>query len=181
MALVRCPDCNRDVSDAAPACPGCGRPMVASAPAQPPKPKQEVVTGKQTLAVVIGAVVLFGAVLYFHDGSASTLAVPAPPPAPTTPPQLQVGEIGVLHSFDEQAPVYLFENRADFDEFQKSVVAKDLTGANQALAHCTTVISGTRARAIENDWWQGAVRVRVENGPHAQFAGWTSSPGLRKN
>jgi len=27
MALVKCPDCGRDVSDAAPTCPGCGRPM----------------------------------------------------------------------------------------------------------------------------------------------------------
>lgn len=26
MALVKCPDCGRDVSDAAPACPACGRP-----------------------------------------------------------------------------------------------------------------------------------------------------------
>lgn len=27
MALITCPDCNREVSDRAPACPGCGRPM----------------------------------------------------------------------------------------------------------------------------------------------------------
>lgn len=27
MALVRCPDCNREVSEAAPVCPGCGRPI----------------------------------------------------------------------------------------------------------------------------------------------------------
>lgn len=29
MALVRCPDCAREVSDAAPACIGCGRPLRA--------------------------------------------------------------------------------------------------------------------------------------------------------
>jgi hypothetical protein len=29
MALLKCPDCGRDVSDAAPACPGCGRPVQA--------------------------------------------------------------------------------------------------------------------------------------------------------
>lgn len=30
MALIKCPDCGREVSDAAPTCPGCGRPMNAS-------------------------------------------------------------------------------------------------------------------------------------------------------
>ena len=27
MALIRCPDCGREVSDQAPACVGCGRPI----------------------------------------------------------------------------------------------------------------------------------------------------------
>lgn len=27
MALVKCPDCGKDVSSTAPACPGCGRPI----------------------------------------------------------------------------------------------------------------------------------------------------------
>jgi hypothetical protein len=30
MALVRCPDCGREISDAAPACVGCGRPNLSS-------------------------------------------------------------------------------------------------------------------------------------------------------
>ena len=30
MALVKCPDCGRDVSDKAPTCPNCGRPMADS-------------------------------------------------------------------------------------------------------------------------------------------------------
>jgi hypothetical protein len=29
VALVNCPDCDREISDAAPACVGCGRPMTA--------------------------------------------------------------------------------------------------------------------------------------------------------
>lgn len=32
MALLVCPDCRRQVSDAAPACPGCGRPVTRPAP-----------------------------------------------------------------------------------------------------------------------------------------------------
>lgn len=30
MPLVTCPDCQRQISDAAPSCPGCGRPLAAS-------------------------------------------------------------------------------------------------------------------------------------------------------
>ncbi|HEY8132187.1 MAG TPA: zinc-ribbon domain-containing protein, partial [Thermoanaerobaculia bacterium] len=35
MALVKCPDCGRDVSTAAATCPQCGRPMAAVAPPAP--------------------------------------------------------------------------------------------------------------------------------------------------
>lgn len=34
MALMTCPDCNRQISSSAPACPNCGRPM-KSAPLTP--------------------------------------------------------------------------------------------------------------------------------------------------
>jgi len=33
MALVRCPECGAEVSDAAPQCPKCGRPLLAKAAA----------------------------------------------------------------------------------------------------------------------------------------------------
>ena len=32
MALVRCPDCGRNISSEAPACPSCGRPMKSEEP-----------------------------------------------------------------------------------------------------------------------------------------------------
>ncbi len=28
MALINCPDCNKEISDKAPTCPGCGAPIV---------------------------------------------------------------------------------------------------------------------------------------------------------
>lgn len=31
MPLITCPDCQREISDSAPACPGCGRPMALTA------------------------------------------------------------------------------------------------------------------------------------------------------
>src|SRR5580692_2276917 len=38
MPLFACPDCGRQVSDAAPACPGCGRPFQATGAFGPPAP-----------------------------------------------------------------------------------------------------------------------------------------------
>lgn len=35
MALIECPDCGAQISDAAPACPHCGRPAAVSAKSQP--------------------------------------------------------------------------------------------------------------------------------------------------
>jgi len=40
MALVKCPDCGREVSDQAPSCPNCGRPM-ATRRAPPPSPSKK--------------------------------------------------------------------------------------------------------------------------------------------
>lgn len=35
MALIPCPDCGREISDAAPSCLGCGRPMHSFTPTTP--------------------------------------------------------------------------------------------------------------------------------------------------
>jgi hypothetical protein len=51
MALVKCPDCGREVSDAAPSCPGCGRP-VAAAPPPPRRPFWKRPIGKPLLATL---------------------------------------------------------------------------------------------------------------------------------
>jgi hypothetical protein len=37
MALVKCEDCGRDVSDRAPACPNCGAPVAGPAPVTAPE------------------------------------------------------------------------------------------------------------------------------------------------
>lgn len=38
MALIRCPECQREVSDKAPTCPGCGYPMPGLGTSQPQPP-----------------------------------------------------------------------------------------------------------------------------------------------
>ena len=35
MALINCPDCNKEISDKAPTCPGCGAPISAAAEITP--------------------------------------------------------------------------------------------------------------------------------------------------
>lgn len=70
MALVRCPDCGRDVSSEAPACLGCGRPMKSgpapapvAAPVTPPPEKasddgQPLSANHRISSSKIGAIVL---------------------------------------------------------------------------------------------------------------------------
>jgi len=53
MALIKCPDCGRNVSSSAPACPDCGRPIAGSKSA---KSKLSEETGWRGL--IIGAVML---------------------------------------------------------------------------------------------------------------------------
>lgn len=43
MSLVECPDCKKQISDAAPSCPNCGRPQAQAAPQ-----REQVVTVQQT-------------------------------------------------------------------------------------------------------------------------------------
>jgi hypothetical protein len=53
VALVKCPDCGRDVSDQAPACIGCGRPSAPTSRAEMPYETIDIIdhdTGNQRLS-----------------------------------------------------------------------------------------------------------------------------------
>ena len=54
MALVTCPDCQAQISDAAPACPKCGRPMGARPTRRTPL-RSAIMLGAVTLFLVIFA------------------------------------------------------------------------------------------------------------------------------
>ena len=57
MALIKCPDCETEISDKAPACTKCGRPVE--------KPESEK---KSSPLVALGAVLgIVGATLYFTN------------------------------------------------------------------------------------------------------------------
>lgn len=56
MALIKCPDCGRDVSDSAPACLGCGRPRATEAEATT---KDALIGAGAILFVVVGIYALW--------------------------------------------------------------------------------------------------------------------------
>ena len=56
MALIRCPECGREVSSQAPACPGCGYPLLAQDAGRPPgQPAWQSPRVWSRLAMVLGA------------------------------------------------------------------------------------------------------------------------------
>jgi len=57
MALVKCADCQAEISDQAPTCPKCGRPMAAQAATAKKSSNQRLATGVVLIAV--------GALAYF--------------------------------------------------------------------------------------------------------------------
>ena len=169
MPLLTCTDCGRSVSDAAPACPQCGRP--APKPAQP-KPK------RPPMYVILATVFAASVAVWF--GATSSLSSPKPPPAvPERAKRIQIGDVGTLYGSSADAHAYLFAERSAYDEFIKAVIAKDLTGANLALTQAVVASAGTSAREIDSDVWHDAIRVRVEDGPNAGFAGWTSAASFQ--
>ena len=52
MALINCPDCNREVSSNAPACPGCGAP-IATATYTPAERGERISYTDQEVAVML--------------------------------------------------------------------------------------------------------------------------------
>lgn len=58
MALVVCPDCNRHVSDAAPACAGCGRPLAPSIA----RTKSAKSTLNAGITIAVGGIVVLAAI-----------------------------------------------------------------------------------------------------------------------
>ena len=76
MALMKCPDCQTDISTEAPACPKCGRPnaglreppVVYSA--RPEQKRGTIPTGCSTVIIIIAAIV--GFVLYFANTTDSS-------------------------------------------------------------------------------------------------------------
>jgi hypothetical protein len=92
MALIKCTDCNADVSDAAPACPRCGRPMTlqasaterASPPLEARMPESRNSTRGTALLMLVcvaGLIVW----LYLSPTKSATVDIRPPSPAMAKP------------------------------------------------------------------------------------------------
>ena len=58
MALVTCPDCQTQLSDAAAACPKCGRPMAVTMPTAPSRTYGLLIFGVVLIVLGVGGFVL---------------------------------------------------------------------------------------------------------------------------
>lgn len=73
MALIQCPDCKQDVSDAAPACPRCGRPIAARpVPAGPPLQFQPPPKKSNFAAIGCLTIVVLGVIALMSVGSSGS-------------------------------------------------------------------------------------------------------------
>lgn len=66
MALIKCPDCDKDISDKAPTCPSCGCPMKSNQPANVTDKNAEGLMGKPgtgTHALNVGCATLLIGIL----------------------------------------------------------------------------------------------------------------------
>ena len=73
MALISCPDCNRQVSDSAPSCPHCGRPVMSSISSMAVGVERPIeLTAKRfkMISVLSVSAIAFGAIIAF--GSSTT-------------------------------------------------------------------------------------------------------------
>lgn len=61
MPLISCPDCNREISDAAPSCPGCGRPSRPMAFSASDGPISEISARKKS-GLNLSRIMVFGAI-----------------------------------------------------------------------------------------------------------------------
>ncbi|WP_206046916.1 zinc ribbon domain-containing protein [Mangrovimicrobium sediminis] len=78
MALINCPECDKEVSDKAPACPNCGAPIAKSEAKPTKKPKKEP---KQYGCGTLIVLVIIGFFIY----SAVTPESPNKPKTPKKP------------------------------------------------------------------------------------------------
>lgn len=76
MAIISCPECDRDISDKAQACPGCGAPVQAQRPTRQKQESQKVMRagakfeGLGFVAIVFGMIVAMAG-----SGTANTMGV----------------------------------------------------------------------------------------------------------
>ena len=130
MALMKCGECRKEVSDKASACPHCGAPVVVPAA----KAQQASSSGMHALKW-IGGLLLFVILIRACSGAPDeSAATPQPTKAPAEKPRvpdLAMLEVWAKGIADEQVPVTLRANYArsivaDFPDAPEAQTAKNL-------------------------------------------------------
>lgn len=95
MALIKCPDCGKEVSDIAPSCPNCGRPINlqnhSPAQSQPPNKKTSpIAMGCLVFLLIVFGLWVIGSLM--SGGSSSKLISPSSTQQPSVDsgPQLEL-------------------------------------------------------------------------------------------
>lgn len=112
MALIKCKECGKEISDKAPACPHCGAP-------NKPKPDNKSSSGCLTVIIILGVIGILGAIGQYGGSSSE----------PSTPRETVYNS-----SWDGsvyQAEAYLKRNLKDPDSYESiewGKVAKNSDG-----------------------------------------------------
>ena len=125
MALTRCPDCRKQVSDQAPACPHCGRPKSATTSATEKKKES---TASTVLGVIVLTVVIGGVVSMCSSGDDAPSSASKAASAATSPPPEAVGP-AVLQSakaLDEKYEITANSHcNVEADDYLRSIAKYD--------------------------------------------------------
>ncbi|WP_291779172.1 hypothetical protein [Luteibacter sp.] len=164
MALINCPDCNSEVSDAAPACPKCGRPIAPPVPdTRSVRPSASPKKSSNVSAATV--IVAFGFLAWFIYGKATEdqranqqpVAAEAPRSAPTiesTPDQLQSA-----YDTNEVAADNIFKGHALRIVGRVASIDKDFTDSVVIRFVTTSQLLGVSA-SLEDSEKNAAAKLR---------------------
>jgi hypothetical protein len=173
MALIICPDCGKNFSDAAASCPNCGRPNSASAAPRAPEPEKKKSVGCAGMGcITLIALFIIGSIVGDSGGksgsSASTTATSASSSASeTTPAGTHITKSGYTFCYTVD----------DFNELTDYFVKKDQEAATQMIASgdCGFLPAGIEVDVTDTKLLSGMVQIR-KRGSRRTF--WTNMEAI---
>ena len=148
MALINCPDCGTEVSDAAAACPKCARPIasavahVGSTPPTPPTPKKGAGVGSVLLVLL-----LVGGWVYYQTTVSST----PPADASTQTSDTLPSDTGAPPSSVKDRPAFVTTPADLYRAYSTNEVATDQALAGKVIQFTAPV------KSIDKDFTDSAV------------------------
>jgi hypothetical protein len=175
MPLVKCPDCAKSISAAAPACPHCGRPMVGLSPA-PAQADSPGTAAKPSMIVTLGGGFIALCVLFVF--MAPFLPKSGNREADRPAASVEFGEVGVLRTGAGVTIVAV--TKEDHERLTDLISASDTMGVNELIdrGRAFAVDDGTTAKLIGSRVFRK--EVRIMGGPQTGQSGWVSSEWLQK-